>query len=743
METNAYKILRHFWHANGVPEDTSSALEETLTKICDEENFSPRVYSSPADAVPRTVLDLQAISVKDCKATQHRIVQFGSGVNLIYGPNGCGKSTLLDAIAFGIGGRASLTTKPQNLVRHGQSKAEVELVCSDMTLRRTVSNETEPPEYTLSVEIGGDKSSKFSEAERLLQSYLGVNPSFVRRACLVKQGDVTSLLDEEPGERRAFVLQLLGLDACEDTRTVLARALKIRTDAQKNRESIEEKRQAAVQALYGLDLNPAKALVEAAAQSGGAAEAKRLETRIATIRSEIASMKRSETGMAVAVAELDKLNKELAQLPMIPETDITVASKNEREGSLSVLNLSSQLEALKNQGHRLAKLPAGCPTCAEMGVQCPATPAVKNAKLADLRKEYIEVQTRLSAAQKVHAGFVEALKRAEAQNSAARSVSVKRDKLHLAQDSYKSRIADYSANQHPKTIPELEAELEQAEKKLVTAQAGGVDPGELAKAQNVIAAHSHHTAHLEWCMAELAKLMTNETEIAHLRTLVECFSKTGLPLWIAEQHVDGINRIAAELADGDAYVYRFTHNLDIDIQQAEVSIDPRLACESARQRGALILRAAMGRYLQEVAGVTIPILWIDEISYQDDISTASLIATVQRMARHFSKVIFATSRWDPYIGAFENEISLCPKGVVETSQELIEKLEELKNKDEGKPIRKPRRRTTKAESEEKYDEMAAKIMAAQANEDPTPPAAKPEAPKEPAFDGALDDELPF
>ena len=139
----------------------------------------------------------------------------------IYGPNGAGKSTLLEAVLFTLWGK-SRTTKEQ--IRSsgvgGECVTEVEFEHEGhlYLARRTLKGINS----TVSVEVHSDgllMSTGTRDAERYIESVLGMDDSAFRASVFAEQKQLAAFSTQTPADRRKLVLQLLGitpLDAARD-----------------------------------------------------------------------------------------------------------------------------------------------------------------------------------------------------------------------------------------------------------------------------------------------------------------------------------------------------------------------------------------------------------------------------------------------------------------------------------------------------------------------------------------------
>ena len=138
----------------------------------------------------------------------------------IYGPNGSGKSTLLEAILFTLWGKAR-TTKEQ--IRSsgvgGDCVTEVEFEHEGhlYLVRRTLKGINSQ----VSVEAhcdGALMSTGTRDAERFVQSVLGMDDGAFRASVFTEQKQLAAFSNQTPAERRRLVLQLLGITPLDGAR---------------------------------------------------------------------------------------------------------------------------------------------------------------------------------------------------------------------------------------------------------------------------------------------------------------------------------------------------------------------------------------------------------------------------------------------------------------------------------------------------------------------------------------------
>ena len=138
----------------------------------------------------------------------------------IYGPNGSGKSTLLEAVLFTLWGRAR-TTREQ--IRSsgvgGDCVTEVEFEHEGhlYLVRRTLHGVNATAQVEAHCD-GAVMSTGTRDAERYLQSILGMDDGAFRASVFAEQNQLAAFSDQSPAERRRLVLQLLGITPLDTAR---------------------------------------------------------------------------------------------------------------------------------------------------------------------------------------------------------------------------------------------------------------------------------------------------------------------------------------------------------------------------------------------------------------------------------------------------------------------------------------------------------------------------------------------
>lgn len=285
---------------------------------------------------------------------------------------------------------------------------------------------------------------------------------------------------------------------------------------------------------------------------------------------------------------------------------------NVESAQKSVTEWGMVLDNLRARFHSVKALPPKCEMCAAMGKDCDLTPEMKSETLARINSEGKGHKASLEAAQK--------------------------------------------------TLDDARASLARNEHDLANwHEARNAKEALKAEAKRLIAEHDE----IKKSLPKKGDDAWSAEDLALLAEVTAAFGKDGLPLWLAREHVGRINAIARELSEGDRFLYQFGDEFEIqmfDQVNVQPRVDPVFASGSSRERGALVLLAARARYLAELAGLEIPLIWIDELAFQDSTSCAALLHTLKRLTKWFPKVVLAASQWNVFgmvdAPEFDHEISI-------------------------------------------------------------------------------------
>ena len=169
---------------------------------------------------------LKKIRLVDFLSHKDTTIEFPSGVTVIIGPNGAGKTAILDGIIFALFGEKTRGEKLDDLIRAGARSAKVELYINVGGIKYRIFRKRE--KGSTDVEIV--KTSK--EGARVISSKKDVSKEIsaifesmgfdrktykdtVLNSIFVRQGEITSLIDSPPSQRKKIIGNLLGIGKIE------------------------------------------------------------------------------------------------------------------------------------------------------------------------------------------------------------------------------------------------------------------------------------------------------------------------------------------------------------------------------------------------------------------------------------------------------------------------------------------------------------------------------------------------
>jgi len=164
------------------------------------------------------MITINSIRIRNFLSHEDTNISFPSGVTVIVGPNGSGKTAIMDAIMhslLGFRGVRSRASNVDDLIRFRAKFMELEL-----------NFEADGREYTLNWrrERGGEVNARLQckqiglltdSATKTVQEVsriIDVDKDTLMSSVFIRQGEITSLIDEEPSKRKEIIGRILGLD---------------------------------------------------------------------------------------------------------------------------------------------------------------------------------------------------------------------------------------------------------------------------------------------------------------------------------------------------------------------------------------------------------------------------------------------------------------------------------------------------------------------------------------------------
>ena len=189
------------------------------------------------------------LELKNFKSHSDTTIEFNKGITLIVGNNGAGKSSIFDAISFALF-KLKNTKNISDMVRTNKENEnkvvmEVKLTFEDdeeyrverkviLTKSKSKSDNSIKPntKSTSSLfKIINDQEELIAENDRdvneKIKEKLSIDSTTFLNAIHIKQGEIASLIDEGPGERKKLIGKLLGLEKLEKAYSNMLTVLKI------------------------------------------------------------------------------------------------------------------------------------------------------------------------------------------------------------------------------------------------------------------------------------------------------------------------------------------------------------------------------------------------------------------------------------------------------------------------------------------------------------------------------------
>ncbi|MEM3104968.1 MAG: AAA family ATPase, partial [Candidatus Bathyarchaeia archaeon] len=187
---------------------------------------------------------LKRLKLKNFLSHENTELDFPLGVTAIVGPNGAGKTAIMDAVihAF-LGFEKDVKTRGENvddLIRRGANEAEIALVFE-------ANNREYLVQWTRTRGGRVDASLRRSDLGYIARSAKQVRQEVLKlleldsktllNSIFIRQGEITSLVEAMPAERKKLIGRMIGIDAFEraweNMREIINHVEKLKSDIEK------------------------------------------------------------------------------------------------------------------------------------------------------------------------------------------------------------------------------------------------------------------------------------------------------------------------------------------------------------------------------------------------------------------------------------------------------------------------------------------------------------------------------
>lgn len=161
---------------------------------------------------------IKSVKLENFLSHKCTMVDFDRGVNIIVGPNGAGKTSIVDAIIFALFSDRVRGDKKDDIIRKGSKDAKVELKFEVgdkgyIIINKKSKTKNEVIIYEDGKTIATSNKAVVGEVAKIL----GMDKEIALNSIFVRQGEISSLLDQEPSKRKEITGKLIGLDKLEYT----------------------------------------------------------------------------------------------------------------------------------------------------------------------------------------------------------------------------------------------------------------------------------------------------------------------------------------------------------------------------------------------------------------------------------------------------------------------------------------------------------------------------------------------
>jgi len=175
---------------------------------------------------------LNKVKLEDFISHKNTVLDLGYGINVVVGPNGAGKTSILDAISFALFNDYSNRGKKENLINSRANRCRVGVAFTEGGVGYDVewSMERKGSAHGSLFRLEEGKRNLLArDGERSvvpeIQKVLGIDKNMFLQSVYVRQGEIEKLVTARPGERKALISRLLGVEdlerAWESIKTVI------------------------------------------------------------------------------------------------------------------------------------------------------------------------------------------------------------------------------------------------------------------------------------------------------------------------------------------------------------------------------------------------------------------------------------------------------------------------------------------------------------------------------------------
>jgi len=165
---------------------------------------------------------LKKVKLRNFLSHENTELSFPLGITVIVGPNGAGKTAIMDAIIHALlGFERDVRMRGErvdDLIRRGTNKLDIELVF-EANNREYIAHWTRVKggyvDATLRRSDIGYIARSAKQVRREILKLLRLDSKTLLNSIFIRQGEITSLIDARPSERKKLIGKMIGLDTLE------------------------------------------------------------------------------------------------------------------------------------------------------------------------------------------------------------------------------------------------------------------------------------------------------------------------------------------------------------------------------------------------------------------------------------------------------------------------------------------------------------------------------------------------
>ena len=162
---------------------------------------------------------IKRLTLNNFLSHRDTVIEFPWGVTVFVGPNGAGKTSIIDGIFVALFNQRPRGESWGDIIHRGSSSTRVELEFEEGGIPYRVvweRRKTGTPIYKLyRADTGTLIAEGVHEVQSQLEAITGLDRDSAINSILIRQGEITSLLDQTPAERKKIIGRLIGIDKLE------------------------------------------------------------------------------------------------------------------------------------------------------------------------------------------------------------------------------------------------------------------------------------------------------------------------------------------------------------------------------------------------------------------------------------------------------------------------------------------------------------------------------------------------